>query len=146
MQGTDGRDSNLSGSTANGRGDGAGPLVIRADFNLRLGHRDAAAHDDARSSAPIPFQSEADAPDAVETQAGGDAPEADAAEAAAQREAAGKEIERLRLEHRDLDTAITALGGALADQLQVQRLKRRKLALRDRIRQLEDQITPDIIA
>ncbi|QLP97439.1 MAG: DUF465 domain-containing protein [Rhodoblastus sp.] len=55
-------------------------------------------------------------------------------------------MERLRVEHRDLDDAITALGRAVGDQLQLQRLKRRKLALRDRIRQLEDQLTPDIIA
>ena len=58
-----------------------------------------------------------------------------------------REIERLRQEHRDLDAAIDALidVGAL-DQLQVQRLKKRKLVLRDRITYLEDQITPDIIA
>ena len=57
------------------------------------------------------------------------------------------EIDRLREEHRDLDAAIealTLLGGI--DQLQVQRLKKRKLVLRDRISYLEDQITPDIIA
>lgn len=57
------------------------------------------------------------------------------------------EIERLREEHRDLDAAIAALqAAATVDQLQVQRLKKRKLALRDRISKLEDQITPDIIA
>ena len=57
------------------------------------------------------------------------------------------EIDRLREEHRDLDAAIealTQLGGI--DQLQVQRFKKRKLVLRDRISYLEDQITPDIIA
>lgn len=53
----------------------------------------------------------------------------------------------LRLEHRDLDAAIKALGdGASADQLQLMRLKKRKLRLRDEISQLEDQIIPDIIA
>ncbi len=57
------------------------------------------------------------------------------------------EIERLRQEHRDLDTAIEALlAGGTPDQLQLQRFKKRKLALRDRISFLEDQITPDIIA
>ena len=57
------------------------------------------------------------------------------------------EIDRLREEHRDLDAAIAALQAAsTVDQLQVQRLKKRKLALRDRISKLDDQITPDIIA
>jgi hypothetical protein len=53
----------------------------------------------------------------------------------------------LREEHRDLDEAIEALKLSVAvDQLQLQRLKKRKLVLRDRITHLEDQITPDIIA
>jgi hypothetical protein len=57
------------------------------------------------------------------------------------------ELARLREEHRDLDHAIEALAGLSAgDQLQIQRLKKRKLVLRDRIGYLEDQITPDIIA
>jgi hypothetical protein len=57
------------------------------------------------------------------------------------------EVERLRLEHRDLEAAIDALTAVGAsDQLQIQRLKKRKLSLRDRIVFLEDQITPDIIA
>ena len=57
------------------------------------------------------------------------------------------ELERLREEHRDLDAAISALQAAgPGDQLQVQRLKKRKLVLRDRISFLEDEITPDIIA
>lgn len=57
------------------------------------------------------------------------------------------ELEQLRQEHRDLDAAIEALLhlGA-ADRLQIQRLKKRKLALRDRLTFLEDQLTPDIIA
>ena len=56
-------------------------------------------------------------------------------------------IERLREEHRDLDAAIEALRQAgQADQLQIQRLKKRKLLLRDRLARLEDQATPDIIA
>ena len=57
------------------------------------------------------------------------------------------ELERLKQEHRDLDGAIDALELSVAgDQLQIQRLKKRKLSLRDRISYLEDQITPDIIA
>ena len=57
------------------------------------------------------------------------------------------ELERLRQEHRDLDTAIEALANlVVADRLQLQRLKKRKLALRDRISYLEDLLTPDIIA
>lgn len=65
----------------------------------------------------------------------------------AEQEAIRAEVERLRLEHRDLEAAIDALIAIGApDQLQVQRLKKRKLLLRDRISLLEDQITPDIIA
>jgi hypothetical protein len=46
-----------------------------------------------------------------------------------------------------MDAAISALqDNATADQLQIARLKRRKLALKDRMRQLEDQLVPDIIA
>lgn len=57
------------------------------------------------------------------------------------------ELARLKEEHRDLDTAIEALERMVAgDQLQVQRLKKRKLVLKDRISYLEDQLTPDIIA
>jgi hypothetical protein len=57
------------------------------------------------------------------------------------------QLARLRQEHRDLDAAIEALHNAPgADLLQVQRLKKRKLMLRDRIIQIEDQLTPDIIA
>lgn len=53
----------------------------------------------------------------------------------------------LRTEHRDLDSAIDALRllGS-GDQLQIARLKKRKLALRDEIAMLEDQLIPDIIA
>lgn len=53
----------------------------------------------------------------------------------------------LRIEHRDLDAAIVALGsGSAADQLQIARLKKRKLRLRDEIAALEDELIPDIIA
>jgi hypothetical protein len=57
------------------------------------------------------------------------------------------ELARLKQEHRDLDSAIDALESMVAgDQLQIQRLKKRKLMLKDRISFLEDQLTPDIIA
>ena len=57
------------------------------------------------------------------------------------------ELGRLKEEHRDLDSAIEALEHMVAgDQLQIQRLKKRKLGLKDRITYLEDQLTPDIIA
>jgi hypothetical protein len=57
------------------------------------------------------------------------------------------QLARLRQEHRDLDAAIEALQGTpTSDIIQVQRLKKRKLALRDRITFIEDQLTPDIIA
>jgi len=57
------------------------------------------------------------------------------------------QLERLRQEHRDLDVAIGALQAVPgADVIQVQRLKKRKLILRDRITFIEDQLTPDIIA
>jgi hypothetical protein len=58
-----------------------------------------------------------------------------------------EQLARLQQEHRDLDSAISALQHAPGcDQLQVQRLKKRKLQLRDRIAFIEDQLTPDIIA
>lgn len=57
------------------------------------------------------------------------------------------QLAQLRQEHRDLDAAIEALHNSPgSDLLQVQRLKKRKLHLRDRIIQIEDQLTPDIIA
>lgn len=57
------------------------------------------------------------------------------------------ELNRLKLEHRDLDAAIAALEEmGTGDQLQVQRLKKRKLALKDRIIHIEDRLLPDIIA
>nr|WP_206069617.1 DUF465 domain-containing protein [Novosphingobium olei] len=58
-----------------------------------------------------------------------------------------KRLEALRLEHRDLDAAIDALSGAgTVDQLQIARLKKRKLRLKDQIAMLEDYLIPDIIA
>jgi hypothetical protein len=57
------------------------------------------------------------------------------------------ELAQLRQEHRDLDSAIEALQSqASPDNLQIQRLKKRKLQLKDRITALEDKLLPDIIA
>lgn len=57
------------------------------------------------------------------------------------------ELEFFRQEHRDLDQAIVALSNtAAADRLMVQRLKKKKLQLKDKITRLEDRLTPDIIA
>jgi hypothetical protein len=56
-------------------------------------------------------------------------------------------LELLQREHRDLDDAIAALdAGGRADALTVRRLKKRKLYLKDRMQQIQDEITPDIIA
>ncbi|MBA3940923.1 MAG: DUF465 domain-containing protein [Sphingopyxis sp.] len=56
-------------------------------------------------------------------------------------------LELLRIEHRDLDSAIIALGEqGVPDQLQMARMKKRKLRLRDEIAWCEDQLVPDIIA
>ena len=57
------------------------------------------------------------------------------------------ELVRLRSEHRALDDEISALesdGGI--DQLTIRRLKKKKLALKDQITTIEDQLLPDIIA
>ena len=62
-------------------------------------------------------------------------------------EAIRRELAELRHEHRDLDAAIAFMaesGGA--DTIRVQRMKKRKLVLRDRIAGLEDRLLPDIIA
>lgn len=66
---------------------------------------------------------------------------------AEEEEAIRREIAELRQEHRDLDAAIAFMaesGGA--DTVRVQRMKKRKLALKDRIARLEDRLLPDIIA
>lgn len=58
-----------------------------------------------------------------------------------------KRLEVLRVEHRDLDAAIDALSAAGSiDQLQIARLKKRKLKLKDQIALIEDYLIPDIIA
>lgn len=57
------------------------------------------------------------------------------------------ELEVFRREHRDLDDAIVALEDTgRTDQLQLRRLKKQKLALKDKIAKIEDKLTPDIIA
>lgn len=62
-------------------------------------------------------------------------------------EATESKLEELRLEHRDLDDVIHRLQklGAI-EQLQMQRMKKRKLKLKDEISRLEDQLIPDILA
>ncbi|MCJ1962899.1 MULTISPECIES: YdcH family protein [Novosphingobium] len=58
-----------------------------------------------------------------------------------------KRLEILRIEHRDLDAAIDALRAAGGtDQMQIARLKKRKLGLKDQITHIEDYLIPDIIA
>lgn len=59
----------------------------------------------------------------------------------------GRRVAHLRTEHRDLDAAIVALGSMpQPDQLQIARLKKRKLRIKDEISQLGDELIPDIIA
>ena len=61
--------------------------------------------------------------------------------------ALGSRLARLRELHRDLDNAIDALGLVSApDPLQLARLKKRKLSLKDEIAMLENLLIPDIIA
>jgi hypothetical protein len=55
------------------------------------------------------------------------------------------QLAELTQEHRDLDAAIDALRGS-PDQLQITRLKKRKLQLKDQITKINDQLLPDIIA
>lgn len=56
-------------------------------------------------------------------------------------------IDQLRVEHRDLDDVLTQLANNLhTDQLQIQRLKKRKLHLKDTITRLESELLPDITA
>jgi len=58
-----------------------------------------------------------------------------------------RKLEDLKTEHRDLDDVIARIVEAVPfDQLQVQRLKKRKLILKDEIAQVESQLLPDIIA
>ena len=57
-----------------------------------------------------------------------------------------RKLHELRSEHRDLDTVITRLAEHTLDQIQLQRLKKRKLMLRDEISWLESRLIPDNIA
>jgi hypothetical protein len=57
-----------------------------------------------------------------------------------------RRLHEMRSEHRDLDTVIARLELSLSDQLQVQRLKKRKLKLKDEISWLEGRLVPDISA
>lgn len=67
--------------------------------------------------------------------------------AIADREQLDARLRLLEQEHRDLDQAIAALVAAGArDQLQLARLKKRKLRLRDEMAALQDMLLPDIIA
>lgn len=62
-------------------------------------------------------------------------------------EALQQKLANLRAEHRDLDDAINALAEqAHANQIQIQRMKKRKLALKDQILKIENLLLPDIIA
>lgn len=65
----------------------------------------------------------------------------------AERQALADQLDLLRQEHRDLDDAIIALQALGApDKLQIQRLKKRKLLIKDEIVRISDRLTPDIIA
>lgn len=56
------------------------------------------------------------------------------------------EFARLKQEHADFDAAIEAMIATGCDALQIQRMKKKKLVLKDKLRQLESQVIPDIIA
>ena len=56
-------------------------------------------------------------------------------------------LQQLRMQHRDLDDAIDALlNSGTSNMLQIQRIKKQKLLLKDKIAKLEDEMLPDIIA
>ena len=62
-------------------------------------------------------------------------------------EAIRRDLLQLRQEHRDLDAEIEAIvQSGRIDTIRIQRMKKRKLVLKDRIAALEDQLLPDIIA
>jgi hypothetical protein len=64
----------------------------------------------------------------------------------ADRDSLLRRLHELRSEHRDLDTVITRMEDGPVDQLQLQRLKKRKLKLKDEVTWLESRLVPDIIA
>ena len=56
------------------------------------------------------------------------------------------QVARLRQEHADFDAAINAMETVGCDRLSIQRMKKKKLVIKDRLQDLEDQIIPDISA
>ena len=64
----------------------------------------------------------------------------------ADRDSMLRRLHELRSEHRDLDTVIARIEADKGDLLQVQRLKKRKLKLKDEVSWLESRLVPDIIA
>ena len=56
------------------------------------------------------------------------------------------QLARLRQEHMDFDAAINAMESMGCDRLQVQRMKKKKLVIKDRLQDLEDQVIPDLSA
>lgn len=64
----------------------------------------------------------------------------------ADRDSLLRRLHEMRSEHRDLDTVIVRLENEVADQLNLQRLKKRKLKLKDEISWLESRLLPDITA
>ena len=56
------------------------------------------------------------------------------------------EVARLRQEHADFDAAVGAMEATGCDRLRVQRMKKKRLAIKDRLQDLKDQIIPDISA
>lgn len=55
-------------------------------------------------------------------------------------------VARLSLEHNDFDAAVNAMMKVACDPLQIQRMKKKKLAIKDRLTKLESALIPDIIA
>jgi len=55
-------------------------------------------------------------------------------------------VARLKQEHTDFDLAINAMMQTGCDQLSIQRMKKKKLVIKDQLQELEDRIVPDIIA
>ncbi len=64
----------------------------------------------------------------------------------ADRDALLRRLHELRTEHRDLDTVIARIESGAADQLHLQRLKKRKLKLKDELAWIEGRLVPDITA
>lgn len=56
------------------------------------------------------------------------------------------ELAKVKQEHADFDAAINAMMAMACDPLQIQRMKKKKLALKDRLTKLEDRVIPDISA